>query len=92
MRLEWTDLAASDLIDIRGRIAGESEARADAMVARLRAMARRLPRLPRMGRPGRRSGTRELSVFGTPYFIVYRIAPESVQVLRVIHSRRNWPL
>lgn len=91
MRLEWTDLAVGDLIDIRARIAGDSESRADTMVGRLRIAARRLMRLPRMGRPGKRRGTRELSVFGTPYFVVYRTAQDAVQILRIIHSRRNWP-
>ena len=91
MRLEWTDLAVVDLHAIQERIAIDSGARADRMIERLRAAARRLLRFPNMGRPGKRGGTREFSVFGTNYFVVYRIVADRVQVLRVIHSRRNWP-
>jgi len=91
MRLEWTDLAVDDLISARERIEPDSLARAERMVERLRAAARRLLRLPNSGRPGKREGTRELSIPGTPYFLVYRQIDNKIQILRVMHSRRNWP-
>jgi len=43
-----------------------------------------------MGRAGRRSGTRELPVPGTPYLLVYRVKRESVQMLAVLHGARDW--
>ncbi|WP_428378126.1 type II toxin-antitoxin system RelE/ParE family toxin [Lichenicoccus sp.] len=46
---------------------------------------------PQIGRAGRIVGTRELVVSGTPYILVYFVADEAVQVLRVLHSSQQWP-
>ena len=44
-----------------------------------------------MARPGRIAGTREWVVDHTPYFIVYRITSDTLEVLRVIHGKQDWP-
>lgn len=46
-----------------------------------------------LGRPGRRSGTRELVVTQTPFVIVYRFHPsmERIEILRVLHGAQQWP-
>jgi len=36
-------------------------------------------------------GTRELSVAGTPYRIVYEVTKSTIEVRRVIHGARDWP-
>ena len=37
------------------------------------------------------TGTREL-VFGQlPYFLVYRIKGDTIEILRALHSSRKWP-
>jgi toxin ParE1/3/4 len=46
---------------------------------------------PKMGRLGRVSGTRELVVHGTPYVIAYRIEPEAIVILRLLHGAQRWP-
>ena len=47
---------------------------------------------PMLGRIGRAEGTREFSVVGLPYLIVYAIVSESeIDVLTVIHARRAYP-
>lgn len=47
------------------------------------------------GRPGRVSGTYEKPVTGLPYIIAYTIHAqhnrETISILRVIHTARNWP-
>jgi toxin ParE1/3/4 len=47
------------------------------------------------GRPGRVVGTYEKPVTGLPYIIAYAITAaaeaESIAILRVIHTARNWP-
>ncbi|WP_081724673.1 type II toxin-antitoxin system RelE/ParE family toxin [Asticcacaulis sp. YBE204] len=44
------------------------------------------------GRPGRVTGSYEKSVTGVPYILCYEVWPDdSVYVLRVIHTARDWP-
>ena len=46
---------------------------------------------PATGRAGRKPNTRELVVPNTPYFVLYRIKDEMLEILRVIHGARKWP-
>jgi addiction module RelE/StbE family toxin len=46
---------------------------------------------PEMGRPGRIEGTRELVISRTPYIAAYRIAGDTVRILRVLHGAQQWP-
>ncbi len=47
---------------------------------------------PMLGRAGHVQETREFSVVGLPYLIVYAIASESeIDVLTVLHTRRRYP-
>jgi len=47
------------------------------------------------GRPGRVSGTYEKSISRLPYVIAYtittRASRETISILRVIHTARDWP-
>lgn len=51
--------------------------------------AQKLPRFPALGRPGRHPETRELSVPGLPYLIVYEVGSETVTILAVFHTARD---
>lgn len=51
--------------------------------------ARKLPQFPALGRPGRYPETRELSVSGLPYLIVYEVGAEVVTILAVFHTSRD---
>lgn len=48
---------------------------------------------PEIGRPGRKRGTRELVIVGTPFLAVYRIRAKTaeVQILRLLHGTQRWP-
>ncbi|MEM9966207.1 MAG: type II toxin-antitoxin system RelE/ParE family toxin [Asticcacaulis sp.] len=48
---------------------------------------------PRMGRSGRKSGTRELVIQGTPYIAIYRVKMRlgRVEILRLLHGTQQWP-
>ena len=47
---------------------------------------------PMLGHVGQVEGTREFSVVGLPYRIVYAIASETeIDVLTVFHTRRMYP-
>jgi toxin ParE1/3/4 len=46
---------------------------------------------PLAGRSGRLEGTRELVIADTPYIAVYRIANDTIRILRILHGARQWP-
>ena len=81
----------TDLASLRAYIAQDRPAAAERQLERILAAAARLAQLPESGRPGRRTGTRELIVARTPYLLPYRIRGELIEVLRVLHGRQRWP-
>lgn len=92
MNLNLTPSARADLRDIRAFIAEESDRTADNVISRLRASMETLRVLPNAGRPGRIGGTREWSVPGLPYFVVYTIQNATdLDVVSVVHERRDDP-
>ena len=52
--------------------------------------ATKLTTVPQLGKPGRVPGTREL-VAHKRYVLVYEVAGNQIQVLRVLHTARKWP-
>ena len=52
--------------------------------------ANKLDTVPQLGKPGRVPGTREL-VAHKRYVLVYEVAGDQIQVLRVLHTARKWP-
>lgn len=85
------------LDDIKGQvafIAGDNPLAARRIADRLRDAGEALGNLA-TGRPGRVTGTYETSVSRLPYIIAYELRPiagrESVVILRVIHTARDWP-
>ena len=46
---------------------------------------------PQRGRPGKQETTRELVLSPLPYVVVYRIAGDSIVVVRVLQGPQNWP-
>ncbi|HET8637651.1 MAG TPA: type II toxin-antitoxin system RelE/ParE family toxin [Acidobacteriaceae bacterium] len=90
MKIEWTVPALQHIREAREYIEIDNSAAAVRQVDRIEAAVNLLRAFPMMGRTGRRSGTRELPVPGTPYLLVYRVKQESVQVLAVLHGARDW--
>ncbi|MGA0588061.1 type II toxin-antitoxin system RelE/ParE family toxin [Dyella sp. KRB-257] len=58
---------------------------------RIRLQVEQLIRHPESGRIGRVEGTRELVIDRTPYITAYRMAGDTVRILRVLHSAQQWP-
>ena len=52
--------------------------------------AESLPLMPYLFRPGRVSGTRE-HVVHPNYIVVSRVGDEVIDILRVLHSRQQYP-
>ena len=91
MKLVWTRLAQADRRAIRGYIAAADPRAALAMDELFSQKAARLAHLPEMGKPGSVEGTREL-VAHRSYILIYAVKGDYVQVLRVLHTARQWPM
>ena len=91
MRVVWTARALRDLAALRAYISQDNLPAAERQVEFVLAAVAGLGRFPDIGRPGRRSGTREIVIGRTPYLVPYRVRGELVEVLRVLHGRQRWP-
>jgi len=92
LRVNFTPQASDDLAAIRDWIAQDDLGAADRVVARIVQTAMMFGQFPMLGRNGAVEGTREFSVVGLPYLIVYHIASEAeIDVLTVLHTRRRYP-
>jgi toxin ParE1/3/4 len=91
MRLRFLAPALSDLEGISRYIAQDNPKAARRVVAEVRRQARILAEHPHAGRVGRVDGTRELVITPFPYIVTYRVDPDEVQILAVVHTSRRWP-
>ena len=91
MRLVWAEPALLDLAAARDYIGRDDPAAAQRQMELVLSAVARLARFPELGRPGRHAGTRELVVARTPFIVPYRLGADSIDILRVLHSRRRWP-
>jgi toxin ParE1/3/4 len=92
MRIRWTEPASHDLL----QIADYLEKHGSSAIARRIALSiyervGALARFPEQGRPGRKSGSRELVLSGLPYLAVYRLKGNAVEILRILHGAQMWP-
>ena len=87
----WLHLALQDMHQAATSIAQESPKAAKDLVNRIWVEGPSLCVSPDRGRPGRVPGTRELMLQGLPYFLAYRVKGKTVQILRVVHTARQWP-
>ena len=91
MQLRWTNKAVTDLASIRDFIASDDLAIAQKIVLKILAQADSLLAHPQKGRPGRVANTKESLVPKLPYFLVYRVKKDQLQILRVLHTSRRYP-
>jgi toxin ParE1/3/4 len=87
----WTAPAGAQLAEVYAYIFESNPGAAENQIQMVVNAARNLSEYPEIGRPGRRRGTRELVISGTPYIVVYRIRLASVRVLAVMHGAQRWP-
>jgi toxin ParE1/3/4 len=89
-RLEWTRRARNDLDSIFAYYAEVAPlAIAEQSIDAIRAQAHRICRNPEAYRHGKQ-GTRECVMQHFPYTLVYRVRPDAVEVLRVLHQARAY--
>lgn len=93
--VRWSTEALSDLADQVTYIATENPSAARRVTDAIDRTALALGDMP-IGRLGRVTGTYEKSVTGQPYILAYAITQaggeETVTIVRVIHTARDWPV
>jgi addiction module RelE/StbE family toxin len=91
VKLVWAQYALEDRRAIYDHIEADDPGAAALVDARIAGAVTRLVDFPESGRPGRVAGTRELVVGRTSCVVAYRVAGETVRILRVMHGAQLWP-
>lgn len=89
MKLVYLKNALRHLEKIHANISAENPRAAKAVIVRIQKRLDLLADAPNQGRPGVRSGTREVLVGGTPYIVTYRLRTGEVQILTIRDGRRR---
>ena len=90
MKVVWTPEAEQDRLDIWDTIAADNPRAAACMDALFSDTAASLAQYPKLGRPGMIAGTHEL-ILHESYRLVYEIEQETVWILALVHTSRQWP-
>ena len=90
MRVLWTPEAEQDRIDIWDYIVVDNPTAAVRTDELFCAAASRLVDHPKLGKAGKITGTREL-VAHENYRLVYEIVIDTVWILTLVHTARQWP-
>ena len=91
MRVRWLRKALENLDHAADYIAQDNRSAAQALIEEVFRMTDLLADNPNLGRPGRVHATRELVMAHYPYIIPYRVRNGFVEILRVLHTSRQWP-
>jgi toxin ParE1/3/4 len=92
-RVVWSAPARADLRAIRAYIARDSARYAGAVVEQLLAVVSGLAAFPLSGRMVPELGQATVrEVIDGGYRIVYRVTPDEVQVVAVVHTARRFPV
>jgi addiction module RelE/StbE family toxin len=90
--LRWSEAAAGDLEHITDYLFENAPPeRAARIVREIYNAPSELLTFPARGRPGRRTGTRELVLSPLPYIVVYQIRGEVIDIVRILHGTQKWP-
>jgi toxin ParE1/3/4 len=88
----WSPEAINDLAALRIYIEQDDPVAAQRVALHIiHSIETLLPNNPEMGRPGQVPGTRELVIPKTPFIVPYRLAGNTIQILRIFHGARRWP-
>ena len=86
----WAEEATTDLVEIIDFIEQRNALAAQTLLAAIVHSAENLPLMPYLFRLGRVAGTRE-HVVHPNYILVYQVGTEHIDILRVLHSRQQYP-
>ncbi|WP_319777573.1 type II toxin-antitoxin system RelE/ParE family toxin [Maridesulfovibrio sp.] len=89
--IKWTEPAENDLFELMDYFEQKQEPDVGRMLAgKIYSSTKILIKFPQAGRQSILNGVRELVIPHIPYFIVYRISPGMVDILRVMHTSKLW--
>ncbi len=88
--VRWSDEATTDLVEIIEYIEQRNAPAAHSLMDAIVQSAQNLPLMPYLFRLGRVPGTRE-HVVHPNYIVVYQVGDDVVDILRVLHSRQQYP-
>lgn len=91
MKIVWSASAVRQLQQSVDYIADKSQQGARNTRRRILDTVTRLALMPFSGREGRVNHTREAVVPNTAYIVVYRVTPQSVEVIGLWHASQQWP-
>ncbi len=90
MKIKWTDPAIKSLRNLHGYIAKDSEIYASSFVQRIILAVEELTNFPRIGRVVPEADDETIrELLYQNYRIIYRIKSELIEILTVIHGRRD---
>jgi toxin ParE1/3/4 len=90
LRVVWLKAAKEDRHETLSYIAADNPTAAERMDRLFSEAADRLGKFPFVGRAGSISGTREL-IPHENYRLVYQVDDDTVWILALIHTSRQWP-
>ena len=86
MKIRWTEKAATQLEKIEVFIFRDKPKTAAGVIVNIIEHTAQLTAFPNSGRPGRKHGTRELVIVGTPFTVVYKQGSDAIEIVSVFHS------
>jgi toxin ParE1/3/4 len=92
MNLRWTDTAIEDLQGIHDYIARNSPTFARRVVDRILRRSEQIATFPQSGQVVPELDSDEIrEIFERPYRIIFRVLPDQVDILAVVHGARQLP-
>ncbi len=92
MEVRWSIPAAEDLQHICEWIERDNPEAARRVAQTIYEECGRLVDFPNLGRASRRmAGWRELTFAPLPHIVVYRLAPNAIEISRIFHGAQDWP-
>lgn len=91
MKAVFSPEAERDLLDIFDFILKDRPMIAQDILDRIKENIECLCDHPSLGRPGRVPRTRELVLPDFPFVIPYQVTGETLEILRIYHTSREWP-
>lgn len=88
--VQWLENARANLVSIIEYIAERNDFAALSLQEDIERAVSQLPLHPYLYRPGRVTGTREIVVHPN-YLVVYRVLPQVIEIVAVLHTRQKYP-